>query len=136
MNDLEPEKVLERFRQATINKALPDMLDLYAEEAVHEFPFTRPGVPSRLEGKEQIKTFLEANWKQSPLSYERYRTIAVHHTNDPKTIIIEQEAIGGATTTGRHFALPNIVVLTIKNGKIVRFRDYVNVVAVKEAVGT
>jgi uncharacterized protein len=51
------------------------MVDLYAEDAVHEFPFTRPGV------------------------------------------------------------LPNIVVLTVRDGRIVRFRDYVNVTAVAEAAG-
>lgn len=135
MSNLEPVEVFDHFRQAAIDKSLQDMLDLYAEDAVHEFPFTRPGIPGRLEGREQIMFFMKTNWEKSPLVYDRYRTIAVHHTADSGIIIIEQEAIGRIiTTTGHHFTLPNIVVLTVRNGKIVHFRDYVNPLAVKEAI--
>lgn len=44
-------EVLERFRQAAISQSVDDMSRLYAVDAVHEFPFTRPGLPSRLEGR-------------------------------------------------------------------------------------
>jgi uncharacterized protein len=45
-----PREVLERFHQAAIDQSLASMVDLYADDAVHEFPFTWPGVPSRLQG--------------------------------------------------------------------------------------
>jgi len=38
----QPVEVLKRFHQAAIDRSLDDMLDLYAEDAVHEFPAT-PG---------------------------------------------------------------------------------------------
>jgi hypothetical protein len=56
-----PRAVLERFQQAAIDKDLTSMVDLYSEDAIHEFPFTRPGLPSRLEGREQIRAFMQAN---------------------------------------------------------------------------
>jgi ketosteroid isomerase-like protein len=51
-----------------------------------------------------------------------------------KTIIVEQDAFGISTSTGA-FALPNIVVLTARNGQIAHLRDYVNVLAAAAARG-
>jgi ketosteroid isomerase-like protein len=129
-----PREVLERFRQAAIDQSADDMGRVYAVDAVHEFPFTRPGVPSRLEGRDEILNWIAAGWKANPLKYERYRTLAIHDTNDPETIIVEQEAIGTSASTGE-FTLPNIVVLTVRNGQIAHLRDYVNVLAAAAAMG-
>jgi ketosteroid isomerase-like protein len=57
----------------------------------------------------------------------------VHQTADPEVIIVEQEAAGTVTTTGRPFTLPNIIVLKVRDGQIVHLRDYVNILAVAEA---
>jgi uncharacterized protein len=130
-----PRAVLERFQQAAIDKDLTSMVDLYCEDAIHEFPFTRPGLPSRLEGREQIRAFMQANWVMSPLRYVAYRNVVVHETADPEVIVVEQTAAGTSAATGREFALPNIVVLKVRGGRIVRIRDYVNVLAAAEAAG-
>jgi uncharacterized protein len=127
-------EVLERFRQAAISQSADDMSRVYAADAVHEFPFTAPGVPSRLEGRDAIVTWITAGWKASPLKYERYRTLAIHDTDNPETIIVEQEAIGTSASTGE-FALPNIVVLTVRNGQIASLRDYVSIPAAAAAMG-
>jgi uncharacterized protein len=130
-----PRAVLARFQQAAIERSLTSMVDLYAEDAIHEFPFTRPGVPSRLQGREQIRTVMQANWETNPLRYKAYRNVVIHETADPEVIVVEQDVTGTAATTGRDFTLPNIVVLRVRDGQIVHFRDYVNVVAVAEAAG-
>jgi ketosteroid isomerase-like protein len=127
-------EVLERFRQAAIRQSVDDMRRVYAVDAVHEFPFTRPGLPSRLEGRDEIVNWVAAGWKDYPLKFERYRTLAIHETSDPETIIVEQEALGTSPSTGE-FALPNIVVLTVRNGQIARLRDYVNIPAATAATG-
>jgi ketosteroid isomerase-like protein len=127
-------EVLERLRQAAISQSADDMSRVYAADAVHEFPFTRPGVPSRLAGRDEIVNWIVAGWKANALKYERYRTLAIHHTSDPDTIIVEQEALGTSASTGE-FALPNIIVLTARNGQIARLRDYVNILAAAAAMG-
>lgn len=132
---MEPREVLERFRRAAIDQSVEQMRDVYAVDAVHEFPFTRPGPPSRLSGREEIVEWVAAGWQGMPLRYESYRTLAVHTTGDPHTIVVEQEAVGRNTATGHEFVLPNIVVLTVVDGRIVRMRDYVNVLAAAEAIG-
>lgn len=131
---VDPREVLERWRQAAINQSAEDMRRVYALDAVHEFPFAYPGVRSRLEGRDEIVNWIAAGWKANPLKYERYRTLAIHDTDDPDTIIVEQEALGTSASTGE-FALPNIVVLTVRAGEITRLRDYVNVLAAAGALG-
>jgi ketosteroid isomerase-like protein len=126
--------VLEHVRQAAISQSADDMSRVYAVDAVHEFPFTAPGMPSRLEGRDEIVNWIAAGWKASPLKYEHYRTLAIYDTSDPETIIVEQEAVGTSASTGE-FALPNIVVLTARNGQITRLRDYVNILAAAAAMG-
>jgi ketosteroid isomerase-like protein len=134
IGDAGAREVLQRFRQAAIRQSADDMSRLYAADAVHEFPFTRPGLPSRLEGRDEIVSWIAAGWSVGPLKYERYRTLAIYDTSDPETIIVEQEALGTSASTGE-FALPNIVVLTVRNGQIAHLRDYVNIAAAAAAMG-
>ncbi|HEX3591959.1 MAG TPA: nuclear transport factor 2 family protein [Pseudonocardiaceae bacterium] len=129
-----PRAVLERWRRAAIGQSIADMRRMYAVDAVHDFPFTRPGLPARLAGRDEIVDWIAAGWQDNSLKYDRYRTIAVHDTNDPDTIVVEQEAIGTSATTG-DFALPNIIVLTARDGEIIHVRDYVNVLAAAAAIG-
>jgi ketosteroid isomerase-like protein len=128
-----PRDVLEQYRRAAIRQSVEHMRRLYAVDAVHEFPFIPPGVPSRLAGRDEIVDWIAAGWRTTPLRFERYRTITSHDTGDPRTIIVEQEAIGRNTSSGREFALPNVVVLTVRDGQITHLRDYVNVLAAVDA---
>ena len=129
-----PREVLDHYRQAAISQSADAMRQVYAPDAVHEFPFTFPGVPSRLEGRDEIVNWIAAGWKANPLRYERYRTLAVHDTGDPETIIVEQEALGTSPSTGE-FTLPNLIVLTARNGQIAHLRDYVDIPAAAAALG-
>jgi uncharacterized protein len=129
-----PREVLERFRQAAVSQSAGEMSRLHAADAVHEFPFTRPGLPSRLEGRDEIVNFMAAGWQAYGLKYERYRTQAIHDTGDPETIVVEQEVLGTSASTGA-FALPNLIVLTARNGQIIRLRDYVSIPAAAAAMG-
>jgi ketosteroid isomerase-like protein len=129
-----PREVLERLRQAAISQSADDLSRLFAVDAVQEFPFTRPGVPSRLDGRDEIVNWVAAGWTTYPLKFERYRTLAIYDTSDPETIIVEQEVLGTSASTGE-FALPNIIVLTVRNGRIARLRDYVHIPAVAAVMG-
>jgi ketosteroid isomerase-like protein len=126
-------RILERFRAAATAQSAREMERLYAVDAVHEFPFTRPGLPSRLVGRDGIMEFVVAGWK-GPLRYERYQTLSAYTTNDPDTVVVQQDVHGTSSTTGS-FVLPNLVVLTVAGGEIKHFRDFVNVPAAFEAMG-
>ncbi|MBP2337893.1 ketosteroid isomerase-like protein [Saccharothrix coeruleofusca] len=132
--DADPRGVLDRWRRAAVNQSVDGMRRVYAADAVHEFPFTRPGLPSRLEGRDEIVGWIAAGWRANALEYQRYRTLAVHDTADPRTIVVEQEVLGTSATTGE-FVLPNVVVLTAIDGRIAHLRDYVDIPAAAAALG-
>lgn len=127
-----PTELFRRYQQAALDQSHDAIADLLAEDAVLEFPFTRPGLPSRLEGRNAIMDWVAQAW--GLLRYDSYDTVTIHETNDPETIIVEQSAAGRSATTGA-FRLPNIVVLTVSDGKIGQIRDYVNVPAALDAIG-
>jgi ketosteroid isomerase-like protein len=129
-----PLEALDRMRAAAIAQSAGQMGRVYAPDAVHEFPFTRPGAPARMEGRDAIIGFITAFWETSPLRYERYRTIAIHQTADPDTIVVEQEVAGTSTTTGS-FVLPNLLVLQTRDGQITHLRDYANLPALADVLG-
>ena len=129
-----PREVLDRLREATRTRSVESMRSIYAVDAVHEFPFAFPGVPTRLEGRDQIVDWIAAQWRDGPLRLTGYRTHAVHTTTDPDTIVVEQDALG-TNGTDDGIALPNLLVLTTRNGQVVRLRDYVNVLAAAAALG-
>ncbi|MFI9722885.1 nuclear transport factor 2 family protein [Streptomyces sp. NPDC052396] len=54
--------------------SVDDLADLYAPDAVHEFPFTAPGFPPRFEGRDQIRDAYRAAWSASPVRWPHLRT--------------------------------------------------------------
>ena len=127
--------LLERLRVAAVAQDAEGLAGLYAEDAVHEFPFTPAGGPTRIEGRAAIAAFLAAVYRSLPLRYTGYRTIALHRVSGT-TLVVEQEALGVNTETGAQFALPNIAVITIDpQGLVASYRDYANPLAVDEALG-
>jgi len=126
-------RVWERFRAAVIAQSAAELEQLYAVDAVQEFPFTAPGAPSRLIGREAILEFVVDGWA-GPLRYERYRTLSAYTTNEPGTVVVQQDVHGTSAVTGP-FVLPNLVVLTVADDRIQHLRDFVNVLAAFEVLG-
>ena len=126
-------EILERARAAAVAQSASELGELYAVDAVHEFPFTRPGRPSRLEGRDSIVEFVVASWR-GPLRYERYETLSAWATTDPGTVVVQQDVHGTSSTTGP-FVLPNLVVLTVAGGRMRHYRDFVNIPAALDALG-
>ncbi len=129
-----PGEVVERWRRAGINRSTDALRSVYADAAVHEFPFAYPGVPARLEGREEIVSWIAAGWAGDVPRFDGYRTLALHATADPGTVVVEQEAFGTSASTGE-FTLPSIVVLTVDGGQILHLRDYVDVRAAAAVLG-
>lgn len=97
-------------------------LDLYAPDAVHEFPFAPPGAPRELVGHDAIAAFMS----QLPtrIRFGDLSDIRVRETGDE--VIVE--------ATGHHHRLSDnsprdisyVWFITRAEGKITHFRDYMN----------
>src|SRR5689334_6244590 len=130
-----PADVLARRCRLTLNGDADGLADLFAPDAVIEVPFAGPpGRPARLEGRESIR----ANARQviaSPLRLENYEVAELHQTQDPEVVIAEVRTTGTVTTTGRSFATTSVQILRIRDGQIVRSRDFADPRILDDAIG-
>lgn len=129
---LSPRQVFERIQHISLHRDAP-VADLYAPDGVHEWPFALPGVPRRLTGQEEIRAFFSRAAGASRFEFHEFRNVVVHETADPEVIIAEYDIHGQVTTTGRSFVFSYILVLRVRDGRIVSLRDYLNPLAMNEA---
>jgi ketosteroid isomerase-like protein len=131
---LGPRAVLDRYRRAILDKSADDLADLYAPDAVHEFPFRFPGLPARYRGREEVRAGYRALWDASPARPESIHEVAVHESTDPEVITVEQTVTGTLTTTGAPFEVPGLLVMRVRAGLLVHVRDYMDGLAVTGAL--
>ncbi|MFI5773793.1 nuclear transport factor 2 family protein [Streptomyces sp. NPDC051658] len=130
-----PREVLARYYQAMLDKSPDDLADLYAMDAVHEFPFASPGFPPRYEGREAVRAGYRAAWGASPVQVQEVRKIAAYETADPEVIIAEHVVMGTLPTRRTTFTVPGLLILHVRNGLITRVRDYMDGLGVASARG-
>ena len=110
--------------------------DLLADDVIFEFIITVPDYPRRVEGREKLIEL-----------YRSYRTVFfldrcfdLHvHRADDSTVTLEYASEGKAVATDRPYSNRYISVVTIRNSKIVHWRDYLDplrVFAALEVPGT
>ncbi|MER6571354.1 nuclear transport factor 2 family protein [Streptomyces sp. NPDC001093] len=126
-----PREVLARYYQAMLDKSADDLADLYAVDAVHEFPFTSPGFPPRFEGREAVRAGYRAAWGAGPARVEKIERIAAYETADPGVLIAEHVVLGAVG--GTSFSVPGLLVLHVRDGLLTRVRDYMDGAAVAGA---
>jgi len=130
-----PADVLARRRHLTLNRDADGLADLFAPDAVIEWPFAGPpGTPVRLAGREAIREY-SRQVMASPLRLEDYEVAELHRTQDPEVVIAEMRTKGTVTTTGRPFAATSVQILRIREGHIVLFRDFTDPRALEDAIG-
>jgi ketosteroid isomerase-like protein len=126
-----PREVLGKLLAGITEGRWEELPALYAEHAQVSLPQDYP--PRRLEGRAAIAAHFQRG-KRLPLALAA-RDVVVHETADPEVIVAEYEYLGRATTTGRSFQLPVVLVMRVRDGQIVQSRDYGNRLVVAHALG-
>ncbi|MWA02554.1 ketosteroid isomerase [Actinomadura sp. LD22] len=117
-----PREVFARLSAGISAGRWHELADLYAEDAVVDQPFALPPAPPHLEGRAVIgEHFRRA--AAGPLRL-RARDVVVHETADPEVIVAEFDYDGRVAGTGHEFRVSNVQVLRVRDGLIVRTRDY------------
>jgi ketosteroid isomerase-like protein len=106
-------------------------VDLLHDEIVFEFPFAPPGRPKRVEGKADLRDYLGRY--PGRIEFVRLLKMVVHETVDPEVVVLEMSIEGRLKTTGEPYQMGYISVVTVRDGRILRYRDYWNPLT---AVGT
>lgn len=130
-----PREVLACYYQAMLDMSPDDLADLYAVDAVHEFPFTSPGFPPRYEGREAVRAGYRAAWGAGPVQVREVRRIAAYETADPAVLVAEHVVVGTLPAGRTAFTVPGLLVLHVHNGLISRVRDYMDGLGVAGARG-
>ena len=132
-----PQDLLARYHRAMTDARADDLANLYAIDAVHEFPLLFPGMPARLVGREQIRETYTAAWAAASqiVTLEAIRNVIVHQTTEPDVIIVEQEVTGTVSTTGRRIDAFGVLVMRLDAGLLVHVRDYLDALTINHALG-
>ncbi|AUP77784.1 nuclear transport factor 2 family protein [Flavivirga eckloniae] len=112
---------------------ITDWINLFAENAVMEVPYSPKAFPNRIEGREGLYEYM----KDIPKLFKiEYKNIHFHPTAEPNLVIVEFECTGKVLTTNKPYDQKYISVITLNNdGKIVKYVDYWNPVVALEALG-
>lgn len=127
-------RFLQDALQGLLDPTLGEVSELFSPAAVIEFPFAPPGVPHRLEGADAIRAHLAQ--LLSLIEISEFGEPVVHRTDRPGVRILEYEVRGRAVSVNRPYNQRYINVITVSDGRIVRYVDYWNPLMVMEAMAS
>ena len=107
--------------------------DLLAEDVIFDYVITVPGYPRHLEGRQAVAALYRPYG--SGFFLDRCYDLAVHHDRTTGVVVLEYASQGRVVPTGAPYANRYISVLTIADRKVKRWRDYLDPVAVFDAIG-
>ena len=115
-------------------KSADALADLYAADAVHEFPFPLAGTPERYSRTRAAPRRISRGMEPPPLRIDSIENVTVHEMLDPNLIIAEQERVGTIEPIGEGVRLPFLLVLRLQDGLISHVRDYLDVLRIVSLV--
>jgi ketosteroid isomerase-like protein len=101
--------------------------DTIADDALFEFRYNFPGWPQAVRGRANLMA-LYSGYGNS-IELHRGDALAVHPSEDGRVVVLEYEVHGKALATDSPYDNRFVSVITIKNRKIVHWRDYMDSLA-------
>jgi uncharacterized protein len=108
-------------------------VEMFAVDGIMEFPFAPTGGTTRLDGRAAVAEYLQS--VASELAFDRMSNPTVHRTSDPRVVVLEFMAFGRGLKTGEPYEQTYISVIEVRDGHIVRYRDYWNPLVLLRATG-
>lgn len=112
------ERGIESLQAGDIN----GWMEVYAEDAIQEFPFAAEGTPTRLVGRDEIGDYLGK--LPSLVHFGPFRYSSVREVGDDLIV----EAIGHHRRVSDNAPrdVTYVWFITLREGKVTHFRDYMN----------
>ena len=130
-------EVIERLRASMESGEYERFIAQFAPDSVYETPFGLDG-PKRWEGFAAVSEHLRgaaANTVRSLLTFDKV-TVTVHPAADPEEATAQFVIEGTVKSTGEPFVLPSSIgVIRVRNGMIVSYQDYTNILRGAQLVG-
>lgn len=135
--DLEQHTTAQAFAAhlALVVKDIQAWVDLFAEDAVLEFPYASAlSLPERLEGKSAIYNYMKnASAQMQNLVFTNIR---VYSTSNPNLLFAEVHGEAVIVATGRHYQQDYVMQLETRDGLIIHYREYWNPMPALDAFGS
>ena len=110
-----------------------DFFDLLADDVVFEFVISVPGYPRRVEGRDAVLDLYRG--------YDDYMNVRsadglrVYRDSDASVVVLEYEVHGHPVHGGSAYDNRFVSIITIGDGKVTHWRDYLDPIAVFDATG-
>ena len=124
-------RIIEQGLDGLVEKG--HFFDLFAEDAVTEYVITVPGYPPRVETRQALAELYRGYG--TALVLDRCFDLSVYHDPAKDVAVMEYASEGHTVDGARPYTNRFISVLTLRDGEIVHWRDYLNPVAVFNALG-
>ena len=107
--------------------------DLLADDVLFEYVITVPGYPRRVVGRQAVVELYRPY--SGTFNVHRCFDLAVHHDRESGVVVLEYACEGHVVPTGAPYSNRFVSVITITERRITRWRDYLDPVAVFDAIG-
>jgi len=99
-------------------------MEIYAPDAVHEFPFAPEGGVGRLDGRDEIRGYMSGVVNAGLLRFGPYSDVRVRDAGDET--IVEANGNHERTSDDAPLLLSYVWFITRRDGLVTHFRDYMN----------
>ena len=129
-----PREVAEQVRRMVAGEGV-EFASLFAEDGMLVYPFSPPGQPAELHGREAIREFFAARSGARDLLVMEGVEALVRETDDPEVVVTEITHHGWSKAAGESYRHTALGVIRVRDGQIVRYDDYMNPIAVARLLG-
>ncbi|MFF0489445.1 nuclear transport factor 2 family protein [Nocardia sp. NPDC004068] len=121
-----PRELVEKLLRELPARDADAFAALFAPDAVFEIPFTVPGPPERLAGREAVRDHLRRRWAGTSGIEVHGIDFQLHECADPELFVTEVDVDMTRPGAERARIRTSVNVIRIRDGAIVLFRDYMN----------
>ncbi len=110
-----------------------DYFDLLADDVIVEYVISVPGYPRRVEGRQAVID-LYAGYDDF-MAVHTADSLRVYRDPEQSVAVLEYEVHGQTVHGGRPYDNRFVSIVTVKNGKVTHWRDYLDPIAIFDATG-
>ena len=131
-------EIVSKFLAAEAKQDVQGMADVLADEIVFEMPFALPGLPDRVEGKGTVVEFLERFLGKERGFFTGWdlHNIRIYPGGDPELVFAELDGQGVVAQSGHQYRQKYIILFRVSDGRISRWREYLNPIRLQEAIAS
>ncbi|OCT16366.1 hypothetical protein A8709_02750 [Paenibacillus pectinilyticus] len=131
-------QIIRSLLLAEASQDIQAMADKLADNIVYETPFVLPGVPNRIEGKEQLIQLLTQFIGKDQGMYATWNifNINVYPAEEPNLFFADMQAKGTVSSNGHVYEQSYMSVFRIQSGRVIEWREYFNPLPLQAAIAS